>query len=262
MSDLAAAALRWTRISPVFPCGRTKRPITEHGFYDASRAPDVIAAWWSAWPSALIGIPTGEKSGLVVLDLDAPGEHKHDGISAFTRLRADRALPPHPVIRTRSGGEHHYFSNATSRQVRNRASKIEPGIDQRGQGGYVIVPPSPGYEAITEAWPPPVPPDWLLDLMAPAPKPAEARTPYVGVPRPMKQFEALVRFVQNATEGERNQRTYWAACRAGEAVALGHIGPASAVAMIATAARRIGLTEREATLTAASGVEMGQGNRP
>ena len=233
--------------------------MTARGFLDASADLDVVAGWWRRWPEALIGVPTGERSGSVVLDLDAPGEaHTADGIAAFVAVQDDRALPPHPVVRTRSGGEHHYFSAATARPVRNRASKIAPGIDQRGQGGYVVVPPSPGYSRVNDVWPPPPPPAWLLDLMAPPPPPVRR---YMGVPKPMQSFAALVRFAATATEGERNSRAYWAACRIGQAVAQGHIGQAAAIAMIAQAGQHAGLSEREATLTAASGVEMGRGNR-
>ena len=60
---------------PVFPCnpeaGRFhKRPLTENGFYDASSDSAIVRAWWSRWPRALIGIPTGEAIGAVVLDID------------------------------------------------------------------------------------------------------------------------------------------------------------------------------------------------
>jgi hypothetical protein len=261
MSELREAALRWARTVPVFPCNEQKEPRTKRGFYDASSDPAVITAWWCRWPTALIAIPTGERSGIIVLDLDVPNEQKKkaDGIASFALLQAGHPLPPHPIIRTRGGGEHHYFSNQSPRQVRNRASKMAPGVDQRGQGGYVIVPPTPGYAAVNDVWPPPPPPAWLLDLMAPKPK--QDRKPYVGVPRPMKQFEALVRFAANATEGERNHRAYWAACRMGEAIALGHITEGAAISMIVEAARAAGLPEREATLTAISGVQMGRGNR-
>ncbi len=262
MSELHEGALRICGRIPVFPCNQHKRPMTPRGFYDASSDPALVSEWWTRWPDALIGIPTGERSGLVVLDLDAPGEHKADGLVSFAGIRAGRDLPPHPVVRTRSGGEHHYFSNQSPRQVRNRASKMAPGVDQRGQGGYVIVPPSPGYTPIDDTWPPPPPPPWLLDLMAPPPKPPEERKAYTGVPRPMQQFETLVKFAANATEGQRNSRAYWAACRLGEAVALGKLGESAAVAMIAEAAERAGLSKREAALTAASGVKMGKEARP
>ncbi|MDA8348208.1 MAG: bifunctional DNA primase/polymerase, partial [Pseudomonadota bacterium] len=58
---------------PVFPCRPDKRPYTEHGFKDATTNLDMIEEWWNRWPEALIGVPTGKASGLVVLDVDPDG---------------------------------------------------------------------------------------------------------------------------------------------------------------------------------------------
>ena len=49
---------------PVFPCNASnKRPLTEHGFEDASTDPETIRRWWARWPDAMIGMPTGKRSG-------------------------------------------------------------------------------------------------------------------------------------------------------------------------------------------------------
>ena len=48
---------------PVFPCRADKKPYTEHGFKDASKNLEQIAEWWTKWPDALIGVPTGAASG-------------------------------------------------------------------------------------------------------------------------------------------------------------------------------------------------------
>src|SRR5262245_26710615 len=50
---------------PVFPCNPDdKRPLTLHGFKDASRDEAQVRAWWTRFPDAMIGIPTGEISGV------------------------------------------------------------------------------------------------------------------------------------------------------------------------------------------------------
>lgn len=86
---LPAAALRRALLgSPVFPCGPRKWPLTARGFHDASTDPEQVCAWWSRWPNALIGMPTGAASGLVVLDLDLKGGC--DGAAAFEALGAER----------------------------------------------------------------------------------------------------------------------------------------------------------------------------
>jgi hypothetical protein len=64
----------------------------------------------------------------------------------------------------------------------------------------------------------------------------------------------LVRLVAGAREGERNDLTYWAACRAGEMVASGLLGAETAAAVIAEAATRAGLPRAEAERTACSGI--------
>src|SRR5262245_46326570 len=69
------AALRYaSRGWPVFPCqwqgeGR-KRPMVERGLHSAVNDIATITGWWTRWPEALIGVPTGEPMGFVVLDID------------------------------------------------------------------------------------------------------------------------------------------------------------------------------------------------
>lgn len=101
--DLASRGL------PVFPCGPDKRPLTPHGFKDASRDARQIEAWWQAYPEALVGLPTGSRSGLYVVDLDidrATGEALGEG--SLGRLGLARLLAG-PRVRTPSGGTHLYF---------------------------------------------------------------------------------------------------------------------------------------------------------
>ena len=55
----------------VFPCKpRGKEPLTLHGFKDATRDEAQIRRWWTRWPNANIGLPTGEENGIVVIDVD------------------------------------------------------------------------------------------------------------------------------------------------------------------------------------------------
>ena len=78
------AILRFSAYPPVFPCLRNaivdaagkivkgaKSPHTAHGFQDASKDAEIITAWWTRWPDALVGVPTGEVTGLVVIDVDS-----------------------------------------------------------------------------------------------------------------------------------------------------------------------------------------------
>ncbi|MEX1298644.1 MAG: bifunctional DNA primase/polymerase, partial [Desulfotignum sp.] len=70
-SCLDAALFYAEKGLPVFPCNASnKRPMTPNGFKDASTDPATIKIWWENNPDAAIGIPTGEISGLVVVDID------------------------------------------------------------------------------------------------------------------------------------------------------------------------------------------------
>ena len=135
MSLMDAALAYAAKGIPVFPC-RNKKPHTKHGFKDASTSPDQIRAWWTRWPNAWIAIPTGKASGFDVLDLDAKkGKDGFACVPEWERLTPIIAMTP-------SDGAHLYFAVDG---VTCSVDKIAPGIDTRGEGGYVICPPSPGY---------------------------------------------------------------------------------------------------------------------
>jgi bifunctional DNA primase/polymerase-like protein len=138
-----------------------KHPRTPTGFKDASTDPDVVRQWWQRWPSANIGAPTGLRFD--VIDIDGP-----DGIRSILGLNPDPAdgegleSPALPPIIGRSitprGGGHHLFTPATGRGNRTR---LYPGVDYRGAGGYVVLPPSRGVNGRLYAWMRPIELDTL-----------------------------------------------------------------------------------------------------
>src|SRR3954454_18555772 len=112
------AALIWAgRGLAVFPCrGEDKAPFTTNGYLAATTDPEQIRCWWTRWPDALIGIPTGRASGFTVIDVDAK-----DGKPGLDWLEQhSAALPITRTHRTRSGGVHLIF-RAPDREVRNSA---------------------------------------------------------------------------------------------------------------------------------------------
>ena len=160
-------ALAWaSQGRPVFPCLNLpgaeghKKPLTPHGFHDATTDKAQIEAWWRKYPNALIGMPTGSPSGIAVLDLD-----KKNGKDGFAAVPDWQKLSP-VSVQTGSGGAHIYFRA----DAPIRCTTGKNGVDVRGDGGYVIVPPSAGYS-------------WLSghDLSALPQFPAEYRpAEYVG----------------------------------------------------------------------------------
>jgi hypothetical protein len=132
---------------PVFPCRPgAKRPATRHGLHDATCDPAQVAAWWAATPAANIGVPTGVAWD--VIDTDGPvgcAAFGLDDLHEAGLTLLGWASTPHGW---------HYLVPPTGGG--NRAG-ILPGVDYRGTGGYVIVPPSrtlctrtPGVDCFTD----------------------------------------------------------------------------------------------------------------
>jgi hypothetical protein len=103
---LRGALLYAGRGIPVFPCEPGgKRPLTADGFLEATTEGARIRRWWGRWPNANVAIPTGERSGLLVLDVDS-GE----GTDSMALLELSRGQPPKTsCAATGRGGVHLYF---------------------------------------------------------------------------------------------------------------------------------------------------------
>lgn len=124
-------------VFPLQPEG--KKPITDHGFKDATKDPEQVKRWWRATPDANIGIATGA-SDLVVVDLDV--KHAADGLRSWDDRTTDLDLPEPVVVHTPSGGLHLYYqADPDAERVGNSADE-DSGIDVRADGGYVVAPGS------------------------------------------------------------------------------------------------------------------------
>jgi hypothetical protein len=171
-----------------------KHPRTRHGLKDASTDPATIESWWSMWPSANVAICTGASSGVVVLDADGDA-----GLDSLYELQREHGqLPPTLTVKTPSGGQHVYLRRPRE-PVANSVRILGPGLDVRGDGGYVLVPPSLGmsgsrYEVDERVNPAPMP-GWLRGLLT-APARAERG------PMPSDVWLRMVR--DGAEQGTRN----------------------------------------------------------
>jgi hypothetical protein len=234
IADAAAfLAQQW----PVFPCGVDKRPITAHGFYDASRDPAAVRAMFAQPGARLIGVPTGPASRLAVVDLDV----KHGGGGLEWLAANQHRLPRTRQHGTRSGGRHLLFNYPAGRTIRNSASKVAPGVDVRGAGGYVIVPPSDGYTITDDAMPAEMP-AWLLDLLdppyqAPAPTPSLPRQPYTGdgTPYGRAALEREAANIRNAPDGGKHHALNKAAYSVAGLVAAGELPEGAALSELRAA---------------------------
>ncbi len=138
-----AHTLAW----PVFPVAPDKRPLTRHGFKDATLEPRQIVAWLRRWPDALVAMPTGSATGVVVVDVDCK-----NGVDGFASLEAAGiTLPETWLARSRSGGGHCYLRAPRWPEAPLRSAaplklwgRPLPGVDLRADGGSIILPAGRG----------------------------------------------------------------------------------------------------------------------
>ncbi|MGW5477255.1 bifunctional DNA primase/polymerase [Streptomyces sp. NPDC004008] len=225
-----------------------------HGVYDATTDPRRIRALFAAAPwSTGYGIACGlHPHHLIGIDLDTKSGTDSSAALRELALRHLFTIPETVVVLTPSGGRHLWLSGPPDVVVPNSASRLAPGIDVRGAGGYLVGPGSrtehgtygtaPGTAHLAPA---PCPPA-LLRLLTPPPRTRHPTPSSTG-----GHGQGLVQFVLAAHQGQRNTRLFWAACRAYE----NGIGPDLTPALV-DAAIRTGLTQREARSTVASAARM------
>ena len=303
-NPILAAALNYAaRGMPVFPCSpATKRPLVpgetspgakDGGLYLASFNETKIREWWLRWPKALIGGRTGltDTSGIFVIDLD-PREHPADGMmSALSEWCGGALSEPDaqtgeiitpPMVRTQSGGLHLWYvyprlsegeklgnrANLFSR-VEDAPATIRQHVDVRGEGGYVILPPSVmetgnHYSWVYEWEHLPRAPARLIDLILrrgefapevqplPTPSPASAPAPSSGDAAEaavrkyaLSALERETREVAQCPKGGRNDRLNKAAFALGTLVGAGALSESMAQAGLEDAAARCGLVQAD-----------------
>jgi hypothetical protein len=162
----------------------------------ATTDPQTIRRWWTWWPGGNLGVATGK--GLLVLDVDP----RHGGDDSLAALEQAHGAFDTPRALTGGGGTHHLFTIDTP--VKN-ATDIRPGLDVRGDGGFIVAPPSVHISGRRYVWdasadPSETPlmpaPQWLLALRA------ESGVRPAGTPG--EELRLL--------EGQRNDRMFRLAC--------------------------------------------------
>ena len=224
---------------PVFPCGADKKPLTMHGFKDATTDPARIRTMFSNPAAAMIGVPTGEQTGVVVIDVDRK-ENRQGG--QWLDANSHR-MPQTRTIRTGSGGLHIYLLHPGQR-VKNSNDKIAPGIDVRGDGGYVIVPPSPGYSVADDA-PFAEMPDWIVATLCPPepvatpvpPRAPRTSTSQGGTPYGLKALDDECQAIDRAGFGSQESTLNAAGLKIGALVAGGELEHGPALAALLSSAR-------------------------
>jgi hypothetical protein len=194
-------------------CGSIgKHPCNQHGLHEPSTDPDVIREWWRRWPFANVGIVTGARTGWIVLDIDP----RHGGNESLGLLMDEKGLPETAEADTGGGGLHLLFAHPGGK-VRNSKAAIAPGVDVKGDGGYIVAAPSMHAsgnryrwkQGETESAKPAGMPDWLREAVTVRDKPPQ--------PERRSSDDAsdfwLRRALEKAAYGNRNDTGWWLACQ-------------------------------------------------
>jgi hypothetical protein len=236
------------------------------GLLAASADEERIRRWWARWPGANVGLRTGAASGLVVVDVDPA----HGGAASLAGLVARHGafFAGTRVVRTGGGGLHLYFAHPGAAVPNDAGRRLGPGLDVRGDGGYVLAPPSlhrsGGRYRLESGGASVAPmPAWLAERLVarPGPEPVPPAGPPPGVRAERWAAAALageLERVRRAAVGTRNDTLNRAAYRLGRLVAAGALEEAAVAEGLVAAALAVGLGAAEATRTVRSGLSAGE----
>jgi hypothetical protein len=218
----------------------------------------VVGEWWRRWPAANLAVATGRRFD--VLDLD--GEQGVEALRAALSITPTEHLGP--VARTGRGGWHLLYAPTG---LGNRV-RLLPGVDWRGRGGLIVVPPSQHRSGRRYRWVRPLTatmpevPAGLRRLLTPsatpratlppAPTPAGRRGGYGRAALAREQAA-----VAAAPVGRRNATLNRAAFNLGQLVAAGLLEADQVRATLLAAALEAGHPETKARATIASGLAGG-----
>jgi len=195
---------------PVFPLSPNgKSPLKgSNGHKDASLSPEQIQTWWNNNPTANIAVATGNPSSLIVFDVDP----QHGGHQSFKAIEQRYGpLPETRMSRTAHGGLHRFYQYPNDGNRYPNAVELQglPGIDVRGDGGYVVLPPSKLYNRLSYIWgktdiPIAPTPEWLLNALTHQ-KSQNEKIPQGGGFARVADEKWVTEAVEKAREGNRNQ---------------------------------------------------------
>ena len=136
MFDAQLVAKLWGwKVFPANP--ENKTPLIKDWKNRASNNETIINRLFAPFPNAMVAVPTGPVNGITVIDFDI--RDSYNGVSNF--IQEGFKIPKTAGAKTPSGGFHLYF-DSEEETIPTSASKLAIGVDVRGDGGYVIAPPS------------------------------------------------------------------------------------------------------------------------
>lgn len=233
------------------------------GLYKATTDATLIDTWWTRWPSAMIGVRMGAASGVWAIDPDAPKDaSKPDGAAAWSALTAQHGVVHTHTHLTPGGGQHLLFAWDPARPISNSEGSLKnSGINIRGEGGYVIAPPSRRADGKAYVIAEPLDffrfataPVWLYAMLKPvtSEKPISRIATILPHGDPTGRIQGILNTVATAGEGQRNKVLYWGARRVVDMVVERAVPPAEgdrAFAALFDAAIHAGLSDHEIVRT-------------
>lgn len=230
------------------------------GLHQATNDVDRIEKWWTKHPDHNIGLSVGA-SGLYVIDVD--GER---GENALKDLLEQHGPLPDTLCQITGKGFHYFFKHPEDLELGNTASKLAPGIDTRGYGGYVVLPPSIHPDGGVYAWKdqdivPAQLPEWISEGVKQVVWIPPTHTPSaysINVhPYVRRVWENVQGTLQSAQPGTRNNALNIAAVKMGHWIASNSIDRNRVELELELIARNLGLTDHEIRETLRSGIEKG-----
>jgi len=159
MNNLQAALHYREKGFSVIPIRPDKKPFTQWTEFQRRSATEAeIREWWGKWPKANVGIVTGEISGVFVVDCD-----NEDAYQKVQELLPDNFVSC--IVKSPRG--YHIYLIYSANQTIGNATGVMPGVDIRGEGGYIIAPPSINAEGKAYSWMQGL----SIDEVAPSPAP-------------------------------------------------------------------------------------------
>ncbi|WBO58048.1 bifunctional DNA primase/polymerase [Acidocella sp. MX-AZ03] len=182
-----------------------KHPRTKNGVKDASSDSAVIARWFGRWPDANVGIATGVLSGLMVLDIDP----RHGGGESLEELCKRHTALPTTLSANSGGGGRHLFFRCPEARIGN-CTKLDglPGLDLRGDGGYIVAAPSIHASGGSYSWVD----GFSRDAVLPAPDWLCALASAKGRAGQAKMAAAPAKAGESISEGGRNDTLFRIGC--------------------------------------------------
>jgi hypothetical protein len=214
-----------------------------NGLYAATTDAELIRRWWTRWPDANIGLATGQRSGLLVVDVDGSNDYP---------------FPPTAIVATGKGI--HFYLRHPGYPIRNRI-RLLPDLDIRADKALIVAPPSRHASGQRYCWQPfaelAAPPTWLLAHLQVPPRSTSRPPTSLGRPYAQAVLRGELARLQSARPGTRNTTLNWVAYRCGQFVGRGDLDQREVTHLLTETALGLGLPPREVAATVASGLRAG-----